>query len=52
MSARYLARLVFNLQPVSANGRSVLRDSVRGLGDLDEMTDRVCPDRSRSLEPC
>lgn len=52
MTARYLARLVFNLQPTSTDGRSALRDSIRDLDDLDETTGRICPDRPRSVEPC
>lgn len=52
MTARYLARLVFDLQPTSANEESVVRDSIRGLDDLDEMTNRICPDRPHSLNPC
>ena len=52
MMARYLTRLAFDLQPNAADPRSVMRDSVLELADLDEMTPWVCPGRPGLRRPC
>ena len=51
MTLRYLGELYFRLPRVS-NDRSVLRDSIRSLSDIDEMTNAFCPSRPRALSGC
>ena len=52
MAGRYVARLLWNVGPVSEDPASAARISIRGLDDLDAMTPFVCPGRPRQRQAC